>query len=319
MRGPGHGDPDGVRGKDRRPPRRRGRRRLELLRDGARAPARRRCWPRCPARPSPSWRREMEREYVPAGQGIVLEGERGDRFYVVLARDALGDAGFARRAARAAARATTSARSVRRWASRGRRRCERSRPRPSRAATGRRSTSSCCSPTTLDRVRHRQDAPASASTSSDSFGQALGVVGPVVEGRSPRKPSAMPGSGSTQRNVPLPPKWPNVRGELREPVQCGALPSRSSKPSPQSFGSMRPKSGARRRARGRRRRSPRERLRRDERRRRSSRASASEVVERPLERRAGEPRSSARSSERLEHRAAQVLLERHLSKTNGTK
>jgi CRP-like cAMP-binding protein len=27
----------------------------------------------------------MEREYVPAGQGVVLEGERGDRFYVVLA------------------------------------------------------------------------------------------------------------------------------------------------------------------------------------------------------------------------------------------
>jgi ATP-binding cassette, subfamily B, bacterial len=27
---------------------------------------------------------EMEREYVPAGEGIVLEGERGDRFYVVL-------------------------------------------------------------------------------------------------------------------------------------------------------------------------------------------------------------------------------------------
>jgi len=28
---------------------------------------------------------QMEREYVPAGQGVVLEGERGDRFYVVLA------------------------------------------------------------------------------------------------------------------------------------------------------------------------------------------------------------------------------------------
>jgi ATP-binding cassette, subfamily B, bacterial len=27
---------------------------------------------------------QMEREYVPAGQGVVLEGERGDRFYVVL-------------------------------------------------------------------------------------------------------------------------------------------------------------------------------------------------------------------------------------------
>jgi len=28
---------------------------------------------------------EMDREYVPAGEGVVLEGERGDRFYVVLA------------------------------------------------------------------------------------------------------------------------------------------------------------------------------------------------------------------------------------------
>ena len=33
----------------------------------------------------------------------------------------------------------------------------------------------------------------------------------------------MPASGSTQRKVPLRPKWPNVRGEFREPVQCGAL------------------------------------------------------------------------------------------------
>jgi ATP-binding cassette, subfamily B, bacterial len=28
---------------------------------------------------------QMEREYVPAGQGVVVEGERGNRFYVVLA------------------------------------------------------------------------------------------------------------------------------------------------------------------------------------------------------------------------------------------
>ena len=34
------------------------------------------------------------------------------------------------------------------------------------------------------------------------------------------------------------------RGELRAPVQCGLLPSRSSKPSPQSFGSCRPNPGS---------------------------------------------------------------------------
>ena len=54
----------------------------------------------------------------------------------------------------------------------------------------------------------------------------------------------MSASGSTQRNVPLPPKWPNVRGEFRSPVQCGRFASRSSTPRPQSFGSMRPMSGS---------------------------------------------------------------------------
>ena len=37
---------------------------------------------------------------------------------------------------------------------------------------------------------------------------------------------------------------PKARGELREPVQCGSFRSRSSKPSPQSFGSIRPRSGS---------------------------------------------------------------------------
>jgi len=36
--------------------------------------------------------------------------------------------------------------------------------------------------------------------------------------------------------VPPRPKCPNVRGELRVPVQCGLFASRSSKPSPQSSG-----------------------------------------------------------------------------------
>ena len=64
--------------------------------------------------------------------------------------------------------------------------------------------------------------------------------GAVGEARRGRRPPP----GSTQRNVPLRPKWPNVRAELRAPVQCGDLPSRSSKPSPQSFGFWRPKPGS---------------------------------------------------------------------------
>ena len=40
------------------------------------------------------------------------------------------------------------------------------------------------------------------------------------------------------------PKWPNVAGELSEPVQCGDFASRSSKPRPQSFGVWRPKPGS---------------------------------------------------------------------------
>ena len=44
--------------------------------------------------------------------------------------------------------------------------------------------------------------------------------------------------------MPEPPKWPNVRGEVRVPVQWPALSSLSSKPSPQSIGSNRPKSGS---------------------------------------------------------------------------
>ena len=53
----------------------------------------------------------------------------------------------------------------------------------------------------------------SASTASESLGQASAAQSP--NSRSVRQPSATPGSGSTQRNVPLRPKWPNVRAELR--------------------------------------------------------------------------------------------------------
>ena len=95
------------------------------------------------------------------------------------------------------------------------------------------------------RVEHvRGQAPGQASsdrTASDRRGHASAAQSPNA--RSVRHASAIPASGSTQRNVPLRPKWPNVRGELRAPVQCGALPSRSSRPRPQSFGSCRPKPG----------------------------------------------------------------------------
>ena len=74
------------------------------------------------------------------------------------------------------------------------------------------------------------------STASESRGHASFAQSP--NSRSVRHASASPASGSTQRNVPLRPKWPNVRGELRAPVQCGLFASRSSRPSPQSFGSM---------------------------------------------------------------------------------
>ncbi|HZO98329.1 MAG TPA: hypothetical protein VFB42_13290 [Gaiellaceae bacterium] len=83
---------------------------------------------------------------------------------------------------------------------------------------------------------------ASASTASARRGQASFAHSP--NSRSVRHASASPASGSTQRKVPLRPKWPKVRAELRVPVQWGALPSRSSSPSPQSFGASRPNPGS---------------------------------------------------------------------------
>lgn len=54
--------------------------------------------------------------------------------------------------------------------------------------------------------------------------------------RSVSATQAAPAAGSSQRNVPDCPKWPKVRGEDEEPVQCGDLESRISKPRPQSLG-----------------------------------------------------------------------------------
>ena len=60
-----------------------------------------------------------------------------------------------------------------------------------------------------------------------------------------RRRAAAPGRSRGTSPLPgLEPKWPYVRGEFSEPVQCGDLPSRSSKPSPQSFGLWRPKPGS---------------------------------------------------------------------------
>ena len=57
--------------------------------------------------------------------------------------------------------------------------------------------------------------------------------------------SASARAGSTQMNVPLWPKCPNVASRVRcAPVQCGDFASRSSKPSPQSQGFWRPKPGS---------------------------------------------------------------------------
>ena len=62
--------------------------------------------------------------------------------------------------------------------------------------------------------------------------------------RSASATQASPASGSTHRKLPERPKWPNVRGEFRDPVQCGALLSLISKPRPQSQFSWRPKPGS---------------------------------------------------------------------------
>ena len=71
----------------------------------------------------------------------------------------------------------------------------------------------------------------SLTTASESAGQAVFDHSP--NSRSVRTTQARARrSGSTQRNVPEPPKWPNVRGEVSVPDQWPALPSFSSKPEP---------------------------------------------------------------------------------------
>ena len=79
--------------------------------------------------------------------------------------------------------------------------------------------------------------------------QVVGQLGQACLAQSPKSRSARatqasPASGSTHRKLPERPKWPNVRGEFRDPVQCGALLSLISKPRPQSQFSWRPKPGS---------------------------------------------------------------------------
>ena len=119
-------------------------------------------------------------------------------------------------------------------------------------------------------------------------------------------------SGSTHTNVPAAPKCPNVRDELRAPVQCGDFASRSSKPRPQSFGSMRPKLGSTPTRPGNTTASPRRASRARRASARAARGHGERVRERaaqPPGRRAGELGAEA---ERPQHRLVEVLAERHL-------
>src|SRR3954469_18248554 len=63
----------------------------------------------------------------------------------------------------------------------------------------------------------------SAMTASEKGGHAC--FAHSSNSRSVRQHSARPASGSIHTNVPLPPKWPNVRSELRVPVQWGDFAS----------------------------------------------------------------------------------------------
>ena len=86
---------------------------------------------------------------------------------------------------------------------------------------------------------HRKRCQASSSTTaSESRGHTSFAQSP--NSRVVSAAQATPSSGSTQRNVPLPPKWPNVRGEVRLPDQWPSFVPFSSTPSPQSSGLKRP-------------------------------------------------------------------------------
>ena len=77
------------------------------------------------------------------------------------------------------------------------------------------------SETTLAVIQHKRRQASARSTASESRGHASFAQSP--NGRVVSAAQATPRSGSTQRNVPLPPKWPNVLGEVSVPDQCPSL------------------------------------------------------------------------------------------------
>ncbi len=128
-----------------------------------------------------------------------------------------------------------------------------------------------------------------------------------------RQPQATLASGSTQRNVPEPPKWPNVRGDVREPDQWCDLVPLISTPRPQSIGREATEVGqhavetreldARHLRVG---------LRRDERGLEKLPPERKNVVERPVHAGARMPARVEFQPERDAHRLAHVVGEGHL-------
>src|SRR5262249_34126874 len=157
----------------------------------------------------------MAREEVPAGAAPIVEGERGDRFYVVLsglfAVSSYGGLG---------------ARSVLRPGDYfGEVALTMEIPRTASVRALSPAVVASCDRAEFNEFRRplvADDAyPASARTESDRRGHASSAQSP--NSRSVKQAQASAASGSTQRKVPEPPKCPKVRGELRAPVQCGCF------------------------------------------------------------------------------------------------
>ena len=151
----------------------------------------------------------MVREQFPAGSAIVTEGEHTDRFYVLLS--GLATVTQEGRGTRAVMRPGETFGEVAPLM------------QMERTATVTAMTAcvvASCDRATFDellRPLYVSRLKLAVRTASESAGQATFAHSPnslVVSAT-----QAMPRSGSTQMNVPLPPKWPNVRGEVSEPDQ----------------------------------------------------------------------------------------------------